>query len=670
MEDVITSWIFRGSAHKKRLICWMCETHGWMVGLHMGKAKETPTELVLDGWQRRKLPIGAEKVEGRIDFSVWAPDCREAELVIEQPEAQVLSMSREKDDRFHAMMDDPQQPVLYRFRLDGKEPLLPDPASRFQPQGPEGPSEVIDPSLFAWTDQNWPGVRLEGQVIYEMHVGTFTPQGDWLAAARQLPELAGIGISVIELMPIADFPGRFGWGYDGVNLFAPSHLYGRPDDLRRFVDTAHGLGIAVILDVVYNHLGPEGNFLPVFSRSYLTDRYECEWGEAINFDGPGSQPVREFYIANASHWIEEYHFDGFRLDATQQIFDQSRPGILAEIVENARRVASGRQVLIIGENEPQRVELLNPANEGGADFDALWNDDFHHAMLVALTGRAEAYYSDYRGTPQEIVSVARHGFLYQGQRSRWQEQPRGTSSSGVPPARLVCYIENHDQVANSAWGHRIGRLTSPGRHRAATALLLLGPWTPMVFQGQEYAATTPFVFFADHKEEIARLTAQGRREFLSQFPGVSTEAMQRALMDPAKEETFQLSKLDFRQREQNARFYAMFKDLVSLRKTDAVFSLQGQLGIDGAVLSERAFVLRFFGHEADRILIVNLGSDLYFGPVSEPLLAPPRDRKWRMLFSTEDPTYGGSGTAEVILDDGWRIAAESAAVFASEMARA
>ncbi len=631
----------------------------------MAKERETPAELVVDGWQRRRQPFGAEKVEGRLDFCIWAPDCEKAELVVEQPEPQVLAMTKENDGRFRVALEDPGQPVLYRFRLEGQEQLLPDPASRFQPQGPHGPSEVIDPSAFAWTDQDWPGPRLEGQVIYELHVGTFTPQGDWLSAARQLPELAAMGVTTIEIMPIATFPGRFGWGYDGVDLFAPSQLYGRPDDLRRFVDAAHGLGLAVILDVVYNHLGPDGNFLPAFSPHYFTDKYECEWGEAVNFDGPGAGPVREFYISNACYWIDEFHCDGFRLDATQQIFDESKPGIIAALVENVRRTASGRQVLLIAENETQHAEMLDPVDKGGAGLDALWNDDFHHTMIVALTGRREAYYSDFCGTPQEIISTVRHGYLYQGQRSRWQEKPRGTPSSGVLPARLVCYLENHDQVANSAWGSRLARITSPGKHRAATALLLLGPWTPLVFQGQEFAATTPFLFFADHKDEIARRTREGRKEFLSQFPSFSTEAMQRSLMDPGKEEAFQSSKLDFRQREQHARFYALFKDLIRLRKTDAVFSLQGQLGVDGAVLSDKAFVLRFFGHDTDRLLIVNLGGDLYFAPVPEPLLAPPRLQEWTMLFSTEDPAYGGGGTAAVILDDGWRLPAESAIAFAS-----
>jgi maltooligosyltrehalose trehalohydrolase len=575
-------------------------------------------------------------------------------------------MTAQEGGYFAVTMPDPGRPVLYRFRLDDGETPLPDPASRFQPEGPHGPSEVIDPSRFVWTDLDWRGPRLEGQIIYEMHVGTFTPEGNWLAAARQLPELVAAGIGTVEIMPIADFPGRFGWGYDGVDLFAPTHLYGRPDDLRSFIDAAHRLGLAVILDVVYNHLGPDGNYLPAFAKAYFTDRYKCEWGDAINFDGPDSPPVRRFFIANACYWVDEFHFDGFRLDATQQIFDASKPGIIAEIVATARRTAAGRNLLVIAENEPQRTELLQPVEQGGAGLDALWNDDFHHSMRVALTGRSEAYYSDFRGTPQEILAAARHGYIYQGQRSRWQNNPRGTPSLGIPHARLIGYIQNHDQVANSTWGLRLGGITSPGRHRAATTLLLLGPWTPMIFQGQEYDASTPFLYFADHKPELAEQVAEGRKQFLSQFPTLAVDGMKQYLASPSNLETFEKSKLDPRERESHSQFSRLFKNLVNLRKEDEVFRLQGGLGIDGAVLSDRALVLRFFGRDEDRLLMVNFGADLFFAPVPEPLLAPPRGQDWVMRFSSEEPQYGGAGTAEVQIEQGWRFPAEAAVVWASK----
>jgi len=615
--------------------------------------------------RKRKLPFGAEVIDGQVDFRIWAPGKSRVDLVIEQPERAVISMVGE-EGFFSAEIADPGQPVLYRFRIDGRDDLLSDPASRFQPEGPRGPSEVIDPSLFVWTDQDWRGPPLEGRIIYEMHVGTFTPEGTWASAARQLSELLQAGISLLETMPIADFAGSFGWGYDGVNLFAPTRLYGRPDDLRSFINTAHELGIAVILDVVYNHLGPDGNHLKTFAEDYFTDRYECEWGEAINFDGPGSQSVREYFISNARYWISEFHFDGFRLDATQQIFDASRPHILAQITDSARRAAGHRNILITAENEPQSADLLKSTDDGGAGIDALWNDDLHHTMHVALTGKREAYYSDYCGSSQEIVSTAKHGFLYQGQRSRWQDNPRGSPSLGIAHPKFICYIQNHDQVANSAWGSRTGQITSPGKHRAATALLLLGPWTPLVFQGQEFAASTPFLYFADHEQETSGMVADGRRKSLSQFPSLAVAAMQEALADPSRRETFLRCILDFRQRVANAPFYEMFKDLAKLRRTDEVFSLQGEAGIDGAVLSDAAFLLRFFGRGTDRLLFVNLGMDLFFTPAPQPLLAPPREQHWRVLFSTEDPRYGGSGTPDLELDQGWRIPAETAVALTSK----
>lgn len=632
----------------------------------MHRQSQATTATVHRAEHARRFPVGAEIIDGRIDFRIWAPSQDRVELVIEQPEPHAVEMTPEGDGYFTATTDDPREPVRYRLRLNGQDELLPDPASRFQPEGPHGPSEVIDPTRFAWTDADWPGLGLEGRVIYEMHVGTFTPEGTWRSAAQQLPHLGEVGIDLIEMMPIADFPGRFGWGYDGVDLFAPTRLYGRPDDLRSFIDAAHGLGLGVILDVVYNHLGPDGNYLGTFSQAYFTDRYKCEWGDALNFDGPDSGPVREFFIANACYWIDEFHFDGFRFDATQQIFDETRPGIIGEITSNARRAAGRRRIVVIAENEPQRTQLLRPLDEGGSNLDGLWNDDFHHAMRVALTGRNEAYCSDYRGSPQEIISAAKHGFLYQGQQSRWQKNPRGTSSFGIDRARLIGYIENHDQIANSAWGSRLIQVVAPGRYRAATTLLMLGPWTPMIFQGQEFAASSPFLYFADHKPEIAEFIAKGRKEFLSQFPSISDGVMMQLLAEPGQEETLARSRLDLHERRENSRFYAMFKDLVSLRRNDEVFGLYGNGGIEGAVLSDHAFVLRFFGPGQDRLLVVNLGAGLHFAPSPEPLLAPPWRQDWDLVFSTEDPRYGGSGIARVRLDDGWRIPAETATVFASK----
>ncbi len=384
-----------------------------------------------------------------------------------------------------------------------------------------------------------------------MHIGTFTPEGTYAAAAERLPLLADVGVTVIELMPVADFAGRFGWGYDGVDLWAPTHLYGRPDDLRRFVDRAHALGIGVILDVVYNHFGPDGNYLTQFSNTYFSDKYENEWGEPINFDGPGSAGVRELCVENAGYWVQEFHFDGLRLDATQQIFDASPDHLVAAIARRVRAAAGGRGCLLVAENEPQETRMVRAPEAGGYGLDALWNDDFHHAARVALTGHNEAYYSDYRGTPQEILSAVKWGYLYQGQRYAWQNERRGTPALDLPANAFVTFLENHDQVANSVRGERLTTLTSPGMLRAMTAVVLLGPATPMLFQGQEWGSTRPFVYFADHKPELAKAVDEGRRKFLSQFPSCATEAAQAQVLTPHHEATFAACKLDWAERERN-----------------------------------------------------------------------------------------------------------------------
>jgi maltooligosyltrehalose trehalohydrolase len=551
------------------------------------------------------------------------------------------------------LIDDCASGSLYGFRLNREGRWFPDPMSRFQPQGPHGPSQVVDPQSFEWTDGDWRGVCLHGQVMYEMHVGTFTPQGTWLAAEQQLERLADLGITLLEVMPLADFPGRFNWGYDGVNLFAPTRLYGTPDDVRSFINRAHELKLGVILDVVYNHLGPDGNYLATYSADYFRSDIHTDWGLAINFGGDNSGPVREFFLANAAYWIDEFHFDGLRLDATQDIHDEADRHILAEITRVARGAAINRSIIITAENEPQNTRLVQPPEKGGYGIDCIWNDDFHHSAMVALSGRNEAYYADYLGRPQEFISALKHGFLYQGQWYFWQKKPRGTSSRGLPPQTFVTFIQNHDQVANSSRGWRCHKLASPGAYRAMTALLLLGPNTPLLFQGQEFASSAPFHFFADHNPELAALVHAGRKEFMSQFPSVADPQIQSLLPNPADEKTFQACKLDLAEREKHADTYALHRDLLRLRRETPAFAAQGAM--DGAVLGEAAFVLRFFSSDetggGDRLLIVNLGRDRRLEPAPEPLLAPPAGMLWKLAWSTEDPQYGGSGIAPLDMEE-------------------
>jgi maltooligosyltrehalose trehalohydrolase len=612
----------------------------------------------------RRLPIGAEVLPGDgVHFRVWAPRRRKVEVVLTHGgETLEAEMAAEKGGYFSVHLTQARAGMDYRYKLDS-EGLFPDPASRFQPEGPHGPSRIVDPTAFSWTDGRWAGVRLPGQIIYEMHLGTFTREGTWAAAMKELPELAAVGITVLEVMPIADFPGTFGWGYDGVNLFAPTRLYGGPDDARRFVDAAHQLGLGVILDVVYNHVGPDGNYLKQYAEAYFTDRYKTDWGEAINFDGPDSGPVRDYFVANAAYWIDEFHFDGLRLDATQNVYDSSEDHFLAALARRTRAAASQRSILLVAENEPQDVRLVRPPEQNGYGLDALWNDDFHHTARLALTGRREAYYVDYLGSPQELVSALKWGYLYQGQYYTHHHKRRGTSSRGIPPSVFVTYVQNHDQIANSGRGQRIHELTSPGRLRALTALTLLGPGTPLLFQGQEFAASAPFLFFADHGPELAKLVRKGRAGFLAQFPSLAVPEMQTILADPADRATFERCKLDFAERQRHAPLYALHRDLLKLRRDDPVFRGQKERGVDGAVLAPRAFVLRYFGGDGDdRLLLVNLGRDLHLEVAPEPLLAPPEDQEWTLLWSSESPSYGTGGTAPVETEAGWFLPGESAVV--------
>lgn len=617
----------------------------------------------------RHLPVGAEVVPGGVHFRVWAPSAGRVEVLIVPPAGQAartvaeggVALAAEPGGYFSGFVAGAGNGTLYRYRLDGRSPGRPDPASRFQPEGPHGPSRVVDPTRFAWTDEDWDGPDPEYQALYELHVGTFTPEGTWAATQRELPELARLGITTIEVMPVAEFAGRWGWGYDGVALYAPTRLYGEPDDFRRFVDRAHAVGLAVILDVVYNHLGPDGAYHREFAPGYYSSAHASEWGEALDFDGPESGPVREFFVANAGYWIDEFHLDGLRLDATQAIHDTSAEHVLAAIARRARRAAGRRRVLLHAENEPQDVRLLRPPAEGGFDIDALWNDDFHHAARVAVTGHREGYYTDYRGTPQELVSAVKRGFLYQGQRYVWQGKRRGTPTVGFAPHRFVAYLQNHDQVANSGRGERLHRLTTPGRFRAITALFLLAPPTPLLFQGQEFCASAPWVFFADHHPELAAAVRRGRREFLAQFPSLATPAAQRAVLDPDDPHAFERCRLDLAERSRHAEAYALHADLLRLRRQDPVFSGRERDVVDGAVLGPEALVLRFFGG-GDRLVLVNLGPDLDLVPAPEPLLAPVEGGGWRMLWSSEDPRYGGAGALPPEREDGWHLTGHSAVV--------
>ena len=617
---------------------------------------------------QRRYPIGAEIIsKNETHFRVWAPKANMLDVVLEpsserSAERTFHPLTKERDGYFSGTVTCGVG-ARYRFRLNRSENFHPDPASRFQPDGPHGSSYVVDSFAFKWTDANWRGVKLAGQVIYEFHIGTFTPEGTWRAAADKLELLKSDGITSLEMMPISDFPGRFGWGYDGVDLFAPAHLYGTPEDLRAFIDRAHALGLGVILDVVYNHFGPDGNYLGVYSDDYINRQRENEWGDSINFDGKNCGPVREFFITNGRYWIEEFHFDGFRFDATQSIHDKPQEYIVGTIGRAAREAAGKRSILLFAENELQEAKLIRTREQGGDHLDGVWNDDWHHAAVVALTGRNEAYYSDYRGCPQEFISAAKYGYLYQGQAYSWQEAPRGYPSLDLKPEAFVSFLENHDQVSNSATGDRLRLQTSPGRYRAMTALLLLGPWTPLLFQGEEFGGSTPFLYFSEvGDEKLREAVKKGRFQFLAQFPSAASADVTLAV--PYEIETFRRCKLDWSEREKNHAFSNLHRDLIKLRHDDSRLCQQSKGGIDGAELRSESLTLRYFDEiNDDRLLIVNFGGREELTPVPEPLLAPPADCTWEILWTSDSRRYGGPGAVDIDTDEKWVLPAESALVF-------
>jgi maltooligosyltrehalose trehalohydrolase len=609
-----------------------------------------------------RLGLGAESCAEGVRFRVWAPERRRVEVLIENGLA--VPLAPEAGGYFSGVVPEAAAGALYRYRLDG-EGSFPDPCSRFQPKGPHGPSMVVDPKAYKWHDEDWLGITMAGQVIYELHVGTFTKEGTFAAATRELEELKQLGVTVIEVMPVAEFPGQRNWGYDGVNLYAPAHGYGDPEAFKRFVDVAHGLGLSVILDVVYNHLGPDGNYLGTYSDHYFTDRYETDWGAAINFDGPESQEVREFFIRNACYWVAEFHMDGLRLDATDSIYDAGPVHVLSELSQRAREAGKPRNIILTAENEKQDVRLITPVAKGGYGLDAMWNDDFHHTAMVALTGRREAYYTDYRGTSQELLSAVKRGFLYQGQRYKWQNQARGTPVTTEPGSAFVCFLQNHDQIANSLRGDRLHALTSPGRYRALTAVLLLAPGTPMLFMGQEFWASSPFLFFTDHGD-LADTVYQGRKKFLSQFPSSASLEAQEQVPHPNLPSTFEASKVDLSERTTHAGIYRFHQDLLRIRREDPVIAAQSRDRLEGATFGRDAFVLRFFGPDGDdRLLVVNLGADLDYDPAPEPLLAPPSGGRWQVLWSSDAPRYGGPGTVNPCREEGWKLPGESAVLLSA-----
>jgi maltooligosyltrehalose trehalohydrolase len=627
-------------------------------------AESVPDPLDKDKDKNKKdHSIGATPHSAGTSFRVWAPIAKAVTVIVEGRDAQ-FPLQPEPGGYFSGIARDIHAGNRYKFSLDDGEPF-PDPASRYQPNGPHGASEVIDPTTYIWspTEAGWPGISIDDQVLYEFHVGTFTPEGTFLAAISQFPRLRELGITAIECMPLAEFAGAVGWGYDGVSLFAPFHRYGTPDDLRRMIDAAHQNGLGVILDVVYNHLGPDGNYLGKYSLDYFS-RFDTEWGNAINFDGEHSDPVRHFFLANAAHWICEYHFDGLRLDATQSIHDNGSHGvhILSEIRTKVRASAGNRKTIVVAENEPQDSRLIRPLEQHGYGLDGVWNDDFHHSAAVALTGRREGYFNDHLGRPQEFISAAKYGYLFQGQYYSWQHQPRGTSSLGLSPKAFITFLENHDQVANFGRSLHLRLISSAARYRAVTALWLLSPGTPMFFQGQEYGSNLPFYYFAGHSGDLAEAVCEGREKFMLQFANKDTPEMKAIFKNPKDPETFRESCLDPKEQSSHPEITMLHTDLLKLRRNDPVFRAHAGVSIDGAVLGEACFVLRYLTptNNNDRLLVINLGTGIDLPHLPEPLVAPPAGHQWQVKWSSESPAYGGFGASAPGRFGAWHVPGESA----------
>lgn len=592
---------------------------------------------------KRTWSWGPEIVDGGVSFRVFAPKHARVEVTFEDGRAP-LALEAEGDGWFSGVAKGAGAGTRYTFRLaDGQ--VVPDAAARFSPEGPHGASEVVDLRGFPWTDQEWRGAKLEGQVLYEMHVGTFTPEGTLAAAMRELPRLKEIGITTVELLPLAEFPGSFGWGYDGVQLYAPTRLYGRPEDLCAFVDRAHALGLAVVLDLVVNHLGPDGNWLCALSdHVFAKAGGKTDWGDALDYwTEPG---LRAYFAECGAFAVATYHLDGLRLDATQAVRDESKRHLVTELVARAREAAAPRSIVVFAETEPEDVTLAMPEAEGGYGCDAIWSDDFHHVAKVAATGRRESYFRGMWGTAQELASCVRYGLVYNGQHFAVWNGPRGSSALDRPLSSFVFYLENHDQVSNGGRGARLTERTSPGRFRAMTTLLCLAPATPLFFQGQERGARAPFVFFADHGPDLAKAVSEGRRAFLETFASERDARAKEAFWQPHERSTFERCVL--RPDDRREETEAMTRELLALRQSDRVFASQGKLGLAQAVLAPEAFVVRYGTSSTDpgdaRLLIVNLGPDLDLATVAEPLLAPPADHAWELLASSEDPRWGGGGT--------------------------
>jgi len=552
-----------------------------------------------------RMPFGAELRDDGVAFRLWAPSPQSASVVVDGVER---AMEPRAGGWFERELREARAGTHYAFAFPGLEPRVPDPASRFQPDGVHGPSEVIDPRAYTWRETGWRGRPWHETVLYELHVGTFTPEGTYAAAAERLDALVELGVTAVELMPLAQPAGARNWGYDGVLPFAPQWAYGRPDDLKAFVDAAHARGLSVLLDVVYNHFGPEGNYLGAYAEAVFTERHHTPWGAAINVDGEHAQTVRELLVQNALYWLREYRFDGLRLDAVHEIRDDSARPFLDELAARVRaEVEPGRHVHLVLENDSNDARLLER-------YDAQWNDDAHHALHVLTTGERDGYYRDFAREPAKLLARAlAEGFAYQGEPSEHRGgAPRGTPSAALPTTAFVDFLQNHDQIGNRAFGERITALAPQDAVCAATAVVLLAPSVPLLFMGEEWGATTPFLFFSDFGADLAQSVTAGRRREFAAWPAFADPARRARIPDPQNEATLHASALRWAEREapEHAATLAFHRELLALRSGVLVPRLaNGAHGEGYQLLEGTAFRVKWrLGDESRLGLVANLGA--------------------------------------------------------------
>ena len=594
--------------------------------------------------------FGAVTGDGEVRFAVWAPDARSVRLRLSPgPGLSTRETWRSADlapggaGLWIGTVEGACQGDRYAYSLDGAPPL-PDPASRFQPDGVHGWSEIVDPSRFAWTDGEWNGLDPRRAVLYELHVGTFTPEGTFAAAAEKIPYLADLGITAIELMPLADFPGRRNWGYDGVALYAPSRAYGRPDDLRALVNAAHQAGVAVIVDVVYNHLGPEGAYLPAFSPQFLTARHWTPWGRAVNLDDDGSTAVRRLLCDNALHWIHEYHADGLRLDATHALID-SRPRHFVAELTGCVHAATDPAPVVYAEDSRNLAVMVDDPSRDGWGLDGVWADDFHHVVRRMLTGDRHGYYADYRGTAEELAATLGRGWLFVGQTSVHEHGPRGTNPSQVPMRKAVICVQNHDQIGNRALGDRLHHAVEPAAWRAAVTVLLTAPMTPLLFMGQEWATSAPFQVFTDFAPELGEQVVEGRRREFRAFPEFSTPEAAERIPAPQAPSTFLASRLRWDEQEATDHAAALRlhrallrlrRDRASLQASDACLCTAEPIGAETVVFQRGAA-----GEDALVVVARMRGC----GTVTVPAL---HGGGYHPIFDTEDPAFAPDSRPAVV----------------------